>query len=329
MRFPNLGEPDLLVPLHDGMFEQPMWQTFLARLQSIAGARRAALVMDAGGGSSFETGPGPNPDPAALREGRVHHGGEIGLASTVRVIGFDGPENVRGCLLLDFARPPGADVARLLDALLPHLRVALRVFVTLERERARSSTRSEAMSRLNFGWMSLDRRCRIVDSDEQAERFLERSGSLKRGPYDRLTPSSPHVDRTLTALVRSFAEDAKARPQAINLSHDPWTDILVAPLRVPALAGAQRAVAAIYFRGDRSSSADRVDQLSDIFDLSPSEARLAWSMAQGLSIAEAAEEHGLTIETARNYSKRIYAKMGARGQVDMVRNILTGVLALA
>lgn len=329
MRFPNLGEADLLVPLHDGMFEQPMWQTFLVRLQGIAEADRAALVVRGGEAAIFETAPGPVPDLANLRDGRIYDGAEVGLSPSMRLVRFGNPSGVQGGLLLDFERPPGADVGRLLAALLPHLRVALRVFASLERERARSSIRSEAMSRLNFGWISLDERCRIVDCDEQAERFLERSGSLKRGPYDRLTPASPQADRTLTALVRSFAQDPKARPQAINLSHDPWIDILVAPLRVEALAGAEQAVAAVYFRGDRSSSADRAQQLTDIFDLTSGEARLAWSMAQGLSIAEAADEHGLTIETARNYSKKIYAKMGARGQVDMVRNILTGVLALA
>ena len=44
---------------------------------------------------------------------------------------------------------------------------------------------------------------------------------------------------------------------------------------------------------------------------------------------EAAADLGLTVETARNYSKKIYAKTGARGQAELVRNILTGVLALA
>jgi len=91
----------------------------------------------------------------------------------------------------------------------------------------------------------------------------------------------------------------------------------------------RRAVAAVYLRGDRSSIADRHEQLVDLFGLTPAEARLAWALAQGLSIAEAADAHGLTTETARYYSKRIYAKTGARGQVDLVRNILTGVLALA
>ena len=69
--------------------------------------------------------------------------------------------------------------------------------------------------------------------------------------------------------------------------------------------------------------------LVDVFGLLPSEARLAWAIAQSRSIAEAAGEHGLTEQTARNYSKEIYAKTGACGQAKLVRNILTSVLALA
>ncbi len=37
----------------------------------------------------------------------------------------------------------------------------------------------------------------------------------------------------------------------------------------------------------------------------------------------------LTLETARNYSKRLYAKTGTRGQADLVRLVLTNVAMLA
>ncbi len=89
-----------------------------------------------------------------------------------------------------------------------------------------------------------------------------------------------------------------------------------------------KAVAVVYFRGEESSTADRCQQLIDVFKLTQSEARFAWSIAQGLSIAESAEKHGLTIETARNYSKKIYSKTGAKGQVDFMRRVLTSVVAL-
>lgn len=352
MRIPNLGETDLLVPLHEGVFEQPMWATFLARLRMITQSDLAAMIVrPAGATAPVELASGvedtrarvaalfAGPRAPTMREGRVYSLSELvdidresdGPAGelSARVMHLRDDSGLEGWLAVASSRPLGAEAANLLVALTPHLRAALRVLAALERERTRASVSAEAFSRMNFGWISLDARCRVVDLDPQAERFLHQSGLLRRGPYDRLTPSSPQVDRQLTALVRSFAADRKLRPVALNVSQDPWVDVLVAPVRVEALAGEAPAVAVVYFRGDRSRAADRREQLAELFGLTPSEARLAWSMVQGATIAEAAKEHGLTIETARNYSKKIYAKTGASGQVDLVREVLTGVLALA
>jgi DNA-binding CsgD family transcriptional regulator len=84
-----------------------------------------------------------------------------------------------------------------------------------------------------------------------------------------------------------------------------------------------------YVHGDRSPSTDRCEQLAQLFALTPSEARLALALSRGMTIAEAAVEFGLTLETARNYSKKIYSKTGARGQPDLVRFVMRSVLAIA
>ncbi|EJU11327.1 regulatory protein LuxR, partial [Sphingomonas sp. LH128] len=84
-----------------------------------------------------------------------------------------------------------------------------------------------------------------------------------------------------------------------------------------------------YLHADNWSSADRCEQLAQLFDLAPSEARLALALSRGMSISEAAPELGLTVESARTYSKRIYAKTGARGQADLVRFIHRSVLVIA
>ncbi|MGN3975543.1 helix-turn-helix transcriptional regulator [Tsuneonella sp. SYSU-LHT278] len=360
MRIPNLGETDLLVPLHDGIFEQPMWQTFLARLRRVSGCDHAALLLrtnadDDPGRLTLVSGIMPREIAetlsawpqgergllAAMRDGRVYSLGELaqGIRSPdggrprpgggTALMRLANPAGVEATILLAGDSPIGPDVGNLLVALSPHLRVAQRTFTALERERARSEVNAEAFSRMNFGWIALDARCRIVDCDDQAERFLARSGVLRRAAYERLTPAAADVDRLMTAHVRECALNPRHAPRAINLSRDPWIDILVAPLRIASLVGGAHAAAVVYLRGDRSSRADRQDQLVGLFGLTPSEARLAWALSQGMSIADGATACGLTVETARNYSKKIYAKTGARGQVDLVRNILTGVLALA
>ena len=332
MRIPNLGETELLIPLHSGVFEQPMWLTFLRLMRRVCEAEGVAIWLTGTGDTdavALHDGELIGFVAEEMRNGRVYSGEEIGYEDAgLRAVRVEGAGIVLTLAVLAQASPT-AKIASLLTALVPHLRVALRVLETIEHERSRASVSEEAFRRMNFGWIALDERCRIVDLDSQADSFLRRSGALRRGPYDRLVPSSPHVDRELTALTKAMAADRRHRPQAINISKDPWIDILVAPTRINLLAGKDKAVAVVYLRGDRSSSADRHEQLVDLFDLTPAEARLAWSLAQGLSIVEAAEAHALTVETARYYSKKIYAKTGARGQVDLVRNILTGVLALA
>ena len=51
--------------------------------------------------------------------------------------------------------------------------------------------------------------------------------------------------------------------------------------------------------------------------------------SMGETIQDAGRRLRLTPETARNYSKRIYAKTGASGQADLVRMILTGLAPLS
>ena len=65
-----------------------------------------------------------------------------------------------------------------------------------------------------------------------------------------------------------------------------------------------------------------------LFGLTIQEARLALHISHGVTIREAATLLGLTHETARLYSKRIYAKTGTRGQADLVRLILASIVAL-
>lgn len=225
-------------------------------------------------------------------------------------------------------KPIGAGTSALLSALVPHLRIALRAFIALEREKFRSNVSSETFDRLDAGWMTLDARGRIVDMTRHVEQLLQRTNVLKRGRYDRLTPESPTIDRELTALIKQYAQKGEGPPKAINLSRDPWMDMLVAPLPRQGVASGATPVAIVYVSGDRRSRADRCDQLVDLFGLLPSEARLAWVLAQGVSIAEAAEAVGISVETARNYSKKIYAKTGARGHPELVRIILTSVLTI-
>jgi DNA-binding CsgD family transcriptional regulator len=361
----RLDDGGLLAALHEGMFQQPLWHDFLEKLRLRTGAVYTTLVfrpVDEDAIVELHAGPPPPTDLHNLfvekygrdpfpyrhmREGRVYalaelleqndpvHSGfhrEVMIPqgmTDMRSIRVTEPSGVDGWLACAGGRSIGSAVSALLTALAPHLRIALRAFIALEREKLRSALTSEAFGRLNFGWLTLDARCRIIDMTAHVEQLFQRTSVLRRGRYDRLTPASPLIDRELTALVKQMADDPDSRPRAINLSRDPWMDMLVAPIRGRPVSAGSTPVAIAYLSGDRWSQADRCEQLVELFGLLPSEARLAWAIAQGIPISEAAANLGITVETARNYSKKIYAKTGARGQAELVRIVLTSVLAIA
>ena len=223
----------------------------------------------------------------------------------------------------------GPEVDRLVAGIGPYLRSALRSFLALERERINASVASEAIRRMNFGWLTLDAAGRVIDADHNGGAMLASSAILTKERNGRLAAREKRIDREIGGAIRALVADPHSRPRAVVLSREPWLDMLLvaANFRGGATRPAPDIVA--YIHADRWSSADRCEQLGQLFDLAPSEARLALALSRGLSIAEAAQELGFTVETVRTYSKRIYAKTGARGQVDLVRFIHRSVLAIA
>jgi DNA-binding CsgD family transcriptional regulator len=217
----------------------------------------------------------------------------------------------------------------LLGLIAPVLRGALRNLIALERERFNALVAGEAVRRLRFGWFTLDADGHVLDADAQGDQVLSNSTILRRNAGGRLVVQPAKLGREVMAAIRAVAADPRSRPRAITLSRDPWLDMLLAPARGPAISAQPSPAVIAYVHGDRSPSTDRCEQLAQLFALTPSEARLALALSRGMTIAEAAVEFGLTLETARNYSKKIYSKTGARGQPDLVRFVMRSVLAIA
>lgn len=217
----------------------------------------------------------------------------------------------------------------LIAAIAPYLRAALTTHVAIERERTAALIAHDAIARMNFGWLTLDGEGRVLDADAHGQRMLAESGMLIRGRGGRLSARDRGVAEEIAAAVKALTGDPNGRPRAVVLSREPWLDMLLVAATIRASTTGQEPKLVAYVHADNWSSADRCDQLCQLFDLIPSEARLALALSRGMSIADAAGEIGITVESARTYSKRIYAKTGARGQSDLVRFIHRSVLAIA
>ena len=361
----------LVLPLIEGLVEEPLWQGFVDRLRAVSDADYASIVFRpipfgqpqsrvvhlASGAQSppivaqlyreslYKEDPLPY---FQLAEGRVHALEELLRAGDPAHEAYRGrffePSGMNVLRILRFAERGGisawltvsrrsgefsARTGPLLEALVPYLRAALSAHVALERERMRAEVAGEVIRRMNFGWLTLDREGRILAADAQAEGVLAGSARLMRSRAGRLTAREPELARGIAEALRSMADDPQARPRAIVVDRDPWLDMLLVPAALPADTAGPAPALVAYLHADGWSSADRCDQLAQLFDLIPCEARLALALSRGASIAEAAGELGITVESARTYSKRIYAKTGARGQAELVRFIHRSVLAIA
>ncbi|WP_340318369.1 helix-turn-helix transcriptional regulator [Rhizorhabdus argentea] len=369
MKFTIQDENDLLTALYDGPFEQPLWTTFLDRLRMRVRANYTSLIFrppHLPRSSPIELFSGESSLPElrqlyrqeiykrdplpylALREGRVYALSEL-LDSDVaehqqfidelltpsgsrqmRTVRVSEPSGVDAWLTIARDNPDftAADSA-LLSALATHLRRALRNYVEIERGRAHANISANAIEKLNFGWLSLDSGGRIIEASSRAQRLLQHCPALRIGRRRHLTAVSTELDRELRSAIKLCADNPETRPRALHISRDPWIDMLLVAIQTRVDEPLSAPVAIAYLQGDNHLLSDRHQQIADLFGLLPSEARLALALCRGLTLTEAAADLGLTVETARNYSKKIYAKMGARGQSDLIRYILASVLALA
>jgi DNA-binding CsgD family transcriptional regulator len=251
--------------------------------------------------------------------------------NVLRIMRVLEPSGVSGWLTLSRQRREfSAEDDALMAALAPYLRAALGSYVALERARMTASVAHEAVRRMNFGWLTLDAEGRILDMDAHGQTLLAESNVLIRGRGDKLSARDTAVGREIAVAIKALIADPQSRPRAIVLSREPWLDmLLVKAAKVGAGATRPAPTLVAYVHSDQWSSADRREQLGQLFDLTPRQAGLALALSRGMSIAQAAAELGLSLESARTYSKRIYAKTGARGQADLVRFVHRSVLTIA
>ncbi len=358
MAFLSASQSELLLALIEGSAQGEPWEGVLRALVRQSGADCALLLASPLTGEPPRRilaihAPGPrfiNPDPAwlaalglspsaALRPGRIYALEEIldfnapevlarqramlaemGIAHGRALrLGADGA----GEALLFMARAREdfpASLAATLSSIAPHLAAALRLDSEQARLQLQASMAEEALARLGIGQIAFDTQGRVVAADPVARQALGFGMPFPAQPMPRLqlpTETALELERACATVAGSgIGEAILLDPRrglwlALRKADQPGTAV-IGTLRLPQDEEAQPAVG----------------MLAAIHGLSRREAALAEAMSRGESIVEAGARLGLTRETARNYSKRIYAKTGTSGQADLVRLILTGLAPL-
>lgn len=236
---------------------------------------------------------------------------------------------------LSWCREAGGDdfsdaEAALFSSLLPHVAVALRSFVLIDRQRVRAAIARHVSTRFDMAAIALTAGGKVVGVGPLAASMLERGAGIAIGPDGHLRARDAAGQRRLIDAMAIVLSTGQSR--ALLLDQDgERIEMLIAPFGPREGYGAARPDLVLYLRHEREPGVtdDMRQSLAAMFSLTATEADIALGLAAGRTMADVAKHLDLSEHTVRSYSKLIYAKLGVRRQVDLVRMLLLSVAQLA
>ena len=361
----SADQRELYLPLMAGLIEDPPWSQFLQNLVTRTQARRAILFVQTAGTRLAappyvlqSLSPRALRDPpldvvrlaelgldpyGVMRPGRVYTLEELfdydaparqtaqrrALAQMkinhARVVRVGTPGDSEAWLLLVREREDlTASDSALLSSLAPHLAAALRVLATLTAARLQAAMAQSALCQLGVGEVALSANAQVIAADPMAERLLAFSAETTANRRLQLLPDAA---RALETACAALAEAPSAARRLVRLDEREPLDMLLRPAHLTRIGpGPHPAVIGLVRNAPGEASEQAPQTIAAAYGLSRREAALAYGLTRGETILEAGARLGLTSETARNYSKRIYAKTGTTGQADLVRLLLGGLV---
>ncbi|CAN5327400.1 helix-turn-helix transcriptional regulator [soil metagenome] len=217
----------------------------------------------------------------------------------------------------------------------PHFCQALELFSRIYRDESEIDVLTDTLDRLTIGTFMIDGRGRMARANGAAQQLVGR-GEAFRVLDGRLTLNGRSdsarfrqiIEQALAARLKDDAVEDYVRAFRCIDNGNEGLGILVRAIRRDRLAPADLGAAVVVYATDAGRGGSFKQLIATLFDLSPSEANLAALLTQGLTLAEAAREAGLTESTVRSYSKKIFAKLGVSRQAELVSLILRSVAML-
>lgn len=352
------SDDSLIEAVYDGIVEIPGWATFLDRACAALGVRTASLLIETHSlghperlrlFSSGAAQPLRERIDAVASESvfaREHDEQPLDLRAVlsdtapVAALSISARIDAEVAFALglwdrvegnDFAE---ADQARC-QALLPHLKRAMRVFVRYAQAYRERAVYQAVIERIGVGVALVDGKSAVMATNAIADAILAARNGLKIVDR-RLTAGSVAVARVLESAVHAAAEaqtapdHAPGRPLAIARDGDlsPLTVMIhPGPDVQPVNAPLRRSAIVVMRDPDRRASVS-ADVVRQLFGLTPAEAHLAALLAQGLDLDEAAAELGIRRNTARSQLQAVFMKTDVKRQSELVRMILSSVATL-
>ena len=215
--------------------------------------------------------------------------------------------------------PVEASVIRELDKLRPHLARSALMAARLRLERAR--TASETLALVGLAALVLDQSGKVLAVNWLMEAL---DAHVQWRAFGRVSLKDKSADKLLQeatsgisgASVRSFPVRDDNR-EATMIAH-------VVPVCLSSRDVFARSAAVLIVTPVVAPHAPPVELVQSLFDLTPAEARVARSLAEGATVHGIAESSALSVNTVRTHLSHVLQKTGCNRQAEVVK-LLTSI----
>lgn len=229
--------------------------------------------------------------------------------------------------------PYSSEERRLLQQLVAHLSRALGLYARMRRQETEKSLYEGSLDHLVLGCLLLDGDGQVIGVNHAAKAIIAQHQGIDVA-QGRLQIQDREAHQALeAAIARAIAarRHPQAKPPGERVRWQARDGVLLGLLVTPVPLAPYyqgRHVPSVILHLSELSESDASapapcgyspELIAQLFELTRQEARLAAWLATGRTISEAAAQMGIAVTAARNYSKNIYAKLGIKGQTDLVR----------
>ncbi len=213
--------------------------------------------------------------------------------------------------------------------LLPHLQRAMKLHLKLSHLRSKTEGLEAALSAFDVSVFGLNRRGEVIFSNEPARRAVKandgialRSGGLATNDETQRDELRRLIERTvLNTMGPGYGGGGSMLLR--RQSGQPPLRLTVMPFTPSSALNLGEVRALVFLSDGAARPLSRSAALRALYGLSPTECRLADLLASGREVAAAAEEIGITFETARFHLKSIFSKTKVNKQGKLIRLVLS------
>jgi DNA-binding CsgD family transcriptional regulator len=225
---------------------------------------------------------------------------------------------------------------RVVSEILPHLGRALKIHTEFTYLRLKQDALLKGLDRLVIGLILYDHNAQPVYINPTAKAIINNHPALQLQEGDLLLINpvdEKNLRKTIIDTAKIDPDDSWKQSVAIGITHpdvDTPLPLLVTPMHAHMITSDldyEGAKVAVFLSDPNLQQPISIDSLVSVYYLTPSEAKVAISLANGHSIDQIASNTNHSVNTIRSQLKSVFRKTGVSRQGELIKLLLTGPFA--